>query len=865
MTPEPGEQNAPSLPFDIAHYHVTSKLGEGGMGEVYRATDTRLRRDVAVKMLPPAFAREPGRLERFQREAHVLASLNHPNIAAIYGVEDRALMMELVEGPTLEERIAKGPIPKDEALAIARQIADALEFAHERGVVHRDLKPANIKLTREGCIKVLDFGLAKVLSSETAPADAASVPTITIQSTVAGTILGTAAYMPPEQARGLPVDRRADIWAFGAVLYEMVTGRRAFAGSNMADTLAAVLHAEPDYSLLPPDLPPKIQYLLKRCLRKKPSERVRDIGEARIWIDEANEEAQPHAVAAHRRPWIAIAALALLGALVVSGAYWWRTFSPPAAAPWKGTFLGGPSRAIGPRISPDGKMLAFQAMVDGLFQVAVMKPQTGNWTVLTRDREHGPVQEITWSPDGARVYFSRVLGGPRGIYSVPVLGGDEHLLLEGASTPEMLPDGSLLILKINARRKSQIHRFWPETGKLEPLSAEVNFDDVSPPMRAFPDGKEAAYVGWPIAGEQTPVGTLYALDLATGKSRRLAPKLVIPPKPDGIGFPMAVLADGSKVLLRLSNGDMRAVVAFPRNGNGLPETWLNLTQNFWYLDAGPDGSLYMDQVQERPEALRFSTAGGRPERLLAGIALGPVLQQNNASLLVSSVFAGNRRPAIQRPGGELAPISESRERAGTAITKVGEHALAFPVGPQGRMAIAIASLPDGRAVRRLPVPGGTVDSLASSADGRHIVYTSGQKVWSVSAEGGEPIQIGEGDSVAVGADEILLQLNEDDGFHLFRVPLAGGKPGRVGLSSGTQLTGVALHPGALGTGERAIVQVNEPHMWFYRMATIDLKTGRLNLIPVDYDGDIWYPGWTPDGKIIATGIEYSFSLWQMHR
>jgi hypothetical protein len=310
---------------------------------------------------------------------------------------------------------------------------------------------------------------------------------------------------------------------------------------------------------------------------------------------------------------------------------------------------------------------------------------------------------------------------------------------------------------------------------------------------------------------------------------------------------------------------MRAVVAFPRNGNGLPETRLNLTQNFWYLDAGPDGSLYMDQVQERPEALRFSTAGGRPERLLAGIALGPVLQQNNASLLVSSVFAGNRRPAIQRPGGELAPISETREQAGTSITKVGEHALAFPVGPQGRMAIAIASLPDGRVVRRLPVPGGTIDSLASSADGRHIVYTSGQKVWSVSAEGGEPIQIGEGDSVAVGADEILLQLNENDGFHLLRVPLAGGKPVRVGLSSGTQLTGVALHPGALGPGERAIVQVNEPHMWFYRMATIELKTGRLNLIPVDYDGDIWYPGWTPDGKIIATGIEYSFSLWQMRR
>jgi len=867
MTPAHGQQNVPALPFDIAHYRITSKLGEGGMGEVWRATDRKLNREVAIKVLPEAFAAERDRLERFTREAQVLASLNHPNIAAIYGVEERALIMELVEGPTLAARIGRGPIPLDEALPLARQIADALEYAHERGIVHRDLKPANLKVTPEGRVKVLDFGLAKALATEFSPGAPESSPTLTMQPTVAGTILGTAAYMAPEQARGQVVDRRVDIWAFGVVLYEMLTGRRAFAGNSVADTLAAVLNGEPDYSLYPKNLPPRIAYLLKRCLRKKLSERLRDIGEGRIWIDEANEAPQTHAPSGTRRSWVAILAAVILGASVLSGAYLWRTLSPPARSTWKGTFLGGPSQALGPRISRDGKMLAFQAMVDGLFQVAVMKPESGNWTVLTREREHGAVQEIAWSPDGATLYFSRVLASTRAIYSVPVLGGEEHLALDDASNPEMLPDGSLLVLKIDAGRRLQIHHFWPETGKVQPLAAEVDLDDISPPVRTFPNGKEAAYVGWPLAGEQTALGTLYALDLTTGNSRRLAPNLVISPNRDAIGFPMAITPDGRNVLLRMSAGDMRAVVAIPQNGNGAIATWLNLTQNIWYLDAGPDGSLYMDQVQERPEALRFRSAGGSPERLLDGIALGPVLERNDGSLLVSSVFAGHRRLAIQRPGGNLAPISETTEETGVAktaaITKVGERAVAFPLGLQGNMAIAIASLPDGRILRRLPAPKGAIESLASSPDGRRIFYISGQKVWSVSAEGGEPTKIGEADSVAAGSEEIVLELNASDGFHLLRAPLAGGNPVRVGLSSGPKLTGVPLHPAAVGPGGRVVVQVNEPHMWFYRMATVDVKTGRLNLIPVDYDGDIWYPGWTPDGKIIATGVEYSFSLWQM--
>src|SRR5258708_18668987 len=265
----------------IAHYRITSKLGEGGMGAVYRATDTKLNREVAIKILPDALANDPDYLARFTREAHVLASLNHPNIANIYGVEDQALVMELVPGQTLEERIAAGPLLLDEALAIARQIAEALEAAHEKGIIHRDLKPANVKVTPEGVVKVLDFGLAKA-ADPVSSATGANSPTLTIRATQAGLIMGTAGYMAPEQAAGKPVDRRADIWSFGVVLYELLTGKTLFTGETISHTLASVLKDRIDFGI--PHAPPPIRRLLARCLNRNPKERLRDIGEARIAI-----------------------------------------------------------------------------------------------------------------------------------------------------------------------------------------------------------------------------------------------------------------------------------------------------------------------------------------------------------------------------------------------------------------------------------------------------------------------------------------------------------------------------------------------------------------------------------------------------
>ena len=256
----------------LGHYDVTALIGEGGMGQVYRATDTQLGRDVALKILPDAFAADPDRLARFQREAQVLASLNHPNIAQIHGIEKsddtQALVLELVEGPTLADRIAKGPIPLDEALPIAKQIAEALEAAHEAGVIHRDLKPANIKVREDGAVKVLDFGLAKALDT-TPGGDPSQSPTLTAVATQMGVIMGTAAYMSPEQARGKPTDRRADIWGFGAVLYEILTGKRAFDGRDVSETLGGVLRLEPEWDALDADLPPRLSALLRRCLDKE--------------------------------------------------------------------------------------------------------------------------------------------------------------------------------------------------------------------------------------------------------------------------------------------------------------------------------------------------------------------------------------------------------------------------------------------------------------------------------------------------------------------------------------------------------------------------------------------------------------------
>ena len=489
----------------LGHYEVTALIGEGGMGQVYQATDTKLKRQVALKILPEAFSADPERLARFQREAEVLASLNHPNIAAIHGLEEadstRALVLELVEGPTLADRIKRGPIPLDEALPIAKQIAEALEAAHETGVIHRDLKPANVKVKDDGTVKVLDFGLAKALDPSPT-GDPSQSPTLTAAATQMGVIMGTAAYMSPEQAKGKVVDTRADVWAFGCVLYEMLTGTTLFVGEDVSETLAAVLRADPDLQQLSGDTPQPIRHLLGRCLVKDRADRLGHISEARFHIHEAlttpsaetmATEAVTSPVAGWRRalPWsvaILMSAVGLLGAWTA-----WRspgveslgvqrfTISVPAtdAANLNDFSIG---------LSPDGNHLAFIGRranreeihlrpLDQLAPIPLPGTQNpfgllfspdGEWIAFTT-REGRQLKRVAlaggapevicdlqagarfpnWS-DAGDIFF----GTPEGLYRVPAAGGIPEQMTEvdveagSHDLPHALPGGKGVLFAV---------------------------------------------------------------------------------------------------------------------------------------------------------------------------------------------------------------------------------------------------------------------------------------------------------------------------------------------------------------------------------------------------------------------------------
>ena len=423
----------------LGHYDVTALIGEGGMGQVYQATDTKLKRQVALKIPSEAFSADPVRLARFQREAEVLASLNHPNIGHIYGLEEaegiRALVLELVEGPTLADRITRGAIPLDEALPIAKQIAEALEAAHEAGVIHRDLKPANIKVKDDGMVKVLDFGLAKALDPSP-DADPSESPTLTAMATQMGVIMGTAAYMSPEQARGSTVDRRADIWSFGVVLYEMLTGKRLFTGATVSDTLASVLKTDPDWNTLPVETPRSLRRLLRRSVERDRKRRLQHVGDARMEIEEAlatpsTESAAAAAVQSRATVWGLVIPWTLagvvLGGIVVGLTMWtlrpaprpgsparWVVSAPPSPAPSQPTLIETELA-----ISPDGRLIVYRATVAGEDGLYVRPVDRLEGELLPGTAGAG---SVFFSPDGTQVGFVshvdgtlkkiRVSGGP---------------------------------------------------------------------------------------------------------------------------------------------------------------------------------------------------------------------------------------------------------------------------------------------------------------------------------------------------------------------------------------------------------------------------------------------------------------------
>jgi Tol biopolymer transport system component len=488
----------------VGAYQVLSLLGVGGMGEVYRARDTKLARDVAIKILPPLFTSSPERLARFEREARMLAALNHPHIGAIYGLEDsdgiRALVLELVEGETLADRIQRGPLLLKEALPIAQQIADALEAAHEKGIVHRDLKPANIKITPEGVVKVLDFGLAKAGTGDAAGPDLSKSPTATVGGTREGVTFGTAAYMSPEQARGKPVDKRADIWAFGCVLYEMLTGTRAFRGETTPDTIAAILEHEPDWNRVPAATPASIRRLLVRCLTKDPKQRLRDIGDAPLDLTEPGpSERTAIATKPSPRAWMAVAVLLLaLVAALIPAVLYFRSVPPPAREVRLEIPLpagtGGPS----PAISPDGRRVVYVA--------AAGSGRTALWVrslnAVDAEMLQGTDEAIWpfWSPDSRWIAF--FAGGK--LKKVEAAGGPPLALADVAGVVRAGTwnrDGIIVFSNTVLRRIADSGGDVTDLTELD-QSLQENFHSWP---SFLPDGRHFLYLGWSATPENRAV------------------------------------------------------------------------------------------------------------------------------------------------------------------------------------------------------------------------------------------------------------------------------------------------------------------------------------------------------------------------
>ena len=623
-----------SLGTTLGPYQVTAKIGEGGMGEVWQARDTKLDRDVALKVLPEAFTSDPDRLARFEREAKVLASLNHPNIGSIYGLEEaegvRALVLELVEGPTLADRIKQGPIPIDEALPIAKQIAEALEAAHERGVIHRDLKPANVKVREDGTVKVLDFGLAKALEGD-AGSDPSESPTLTAAATRAGVIMGTAAYMSPEQAKGKTADRRADIWAFGCVLYEMLTGQRPFVGDDVSDTLAAVLRAEVDLDALPDAIPARLRQIVRRCLQKDPKQRLHDVADLRLAMDGAFETTVPQTAEAVVAPALQVwqrpvhAAIAALTLLAIGGLTVWSLTRPAptlvarfpiqlaADEAFSGT--GRPIVAISPNgshvvysannglslrpldqlhatpipgtdgarnpfFSPDGQRIGFHA-AGQLKRVSV-----SGGAPVTLGEANNP-WGASWGADDMILYGQ----GSQGIWRVPGTGGTPEQLIpmedgEQAHGPQMLPGGEWVLFTFRPSGASSWDQAQIVVQSLETGERSVVIDG----------GRDARYVA---TGHLVYAlnGVLLAAPFDLGERRVIGGPVALVEDVSDAGArtgaaQFSLAANGSLVYVPGFGGaafDLTSrLVVTGRDGAGTPLA--EIASTGWYPRYSPDGT-----------------------------------------------------------------------------------------------------------------------------------------------------------------------------------------------------------------------------------------------------------------------------------
>jgi serine/threonine protein kinase len=854
---------SPAAGARLGPYEILTSIGAGGMGEVWKARDTRLRRTVALKISKSEFG------QRFEREARAVAALNHPNICTIYDVGPNYFVMEYIDGKPLRELIPRRGMALGEVLNYAAQIADALAAAHAAGIVHRDLKPGNIMVTAEGRVKVVDFGLARVaVPGAHGPDD----PTFTV--TAVGVIAGTVSYMSPEQAQGRSVDARSDVFSFGTVLYEMLTGTRAFQGESAMSTLADIINKDPrQASEVASDLPRELETLLGRCLRKDPARRWQNMADVKVALLDLKEDSEsgrerraPEPPKIRKRPWARIAALVLLAlAGIVTGVEWdqWRL---PRQEVWSGTLLGGPIIASHPRISPDGQLLAFRAIVDGLSQVAVMKPDAASWTALTHDRNRGSVESMAWARDGSKIYFDREA---RSVYSIGPLGGEPRLILENAGKPETLPDGSLIVLRPTSDGRQQLFRFWPDSGRLEPLPAKVSPADTRT-VCAFPDGKEVAVLGY--YGSNANSRHLFVLDLASGKARDL-------PGPEDFGAmsqiggggsrhpqTVAVSADGQSVLTLLNRDDTMLLAALPRDGSKRGRVLVSFPMGAAPLafDAAPDGSIYADQSSLDASVLKIGAAGRITSETRVPKDAYFVLPLPGGGFVFTLARGGRSQLLAAAPGTEPRQVFNTNEDVKFPGAWLGNGRLVFVIGQGDQTRLAIGSVEDGHILQRFPSNAQRVTSVAASSDGRTIYYASDGAIWVQPVFGGGAQRIGEGYDVTadpLGKSLYVMRVGAG-GYELWRMPAKGGEAEKIDVPPGYRLAHGLQSSMAVNADGRILLPVNTPTLFFYQAAILDPARHTMSVVPVPSETVASSANWAADGTILLLATRWSSTLWR---
>ena len=522
-----------------------------------------------------------------------------------------------------------------------------------------------------------------------------------------------------------------------------------------------------------------------------------------------------------------------------------------------------------PLISPDGQTLAFMPLVDGQTQVAVMKPQSGHWTILTKERKHGLVQQMDWSRDGSRIFFDRFLDVPNGIYSVSVFGGEERLVLDDALTPRVLPDGSMLVVRINAERSPQLHRFWPDSGRVDPLPALAApmAQLAVPVLDVFPDGREVVYLGRPV---DSPAGTadhLYVLELSSGRSRRIAPDVTL--EFASFTFPLTLSADGRSVLFSKPAGNTHPIISVPSDGSPGMRTVLPLIHRPVGMTAGPDGSLFIDQLNQPAELFRYDPASRALERTpMAGevtLEGASALPLADGRTLLATRTLGRDRLVVMTPGRDPLPFIDTEEETSAPIAALGPASVVMFAGARPGRQLAIATVADGRIVNRFQQVDGNqaITAVAGSPDGKSVFYVVSGSLWMVGGVGETPRRLGAGDGVAVSPDgrSLVVMVTEAGGIRLIRRELQTGAQEIIPLA-GLRLSPWPLAANAIARDGRLAVRVISPDSWFWPAAILDPRTGRTELLPEAQSADMLMPGWDPQGKIVTIATFTQSALWR---